>query len=244
MSRLRTAYDADMRQVLPAVTVPTLVLVRPGHRMNDQSRYVAKHIDDARLVELPGGEMLYFAGDTEPMLDAIEEFLTGKLPTHDVDRVLSTVVFTDVVGSTEHATRLGDRRWRELLATHDTLVRGELVRFRGREVKSMGDGFLATFDGPGRAVRCACAIQDAIRGLGVELRVGVHTGEIELQGDDVGGIAVHIAQRVMADAQPGEVVASSTVRDLVAGSGIAFDDRGLRRLKGLTDEWRLYAATV
>jgi class 3 adenylate cyclase len=244
MSRYGPWYDTDMRQVLPAVKVPTLVLICPGHKITDQSRYVATHVDGARLVELPGSAMLYFVGDTRPMLDAIEEFLTGRVPDHDVDRVLATVVFTDVVGSTEHAARIGDRRWRELLATHDTLVRGELVRFRGREVKSMGDGFLATFDGPGRAVRCACAIRDAVSGLGVELRVGLHTGEIELQGDDVGGIAVHIAQRVMAEAQPGEVVASSTVRDLVAGSGIVFEDRGPRRLKGLSDEWRLYAAQV
>jgi class 3 adenylate cyclase len=178
------------------------------------------------------------------MLDAVEEFLTGKLPAHDVDRVLATIVFTDIVGSTEQAARLGDRSWRELLANHDTLVRGELERFRGREVNSTGDGFLATFDGPGRAVRCGSGIRDAVRSLGVEVRVGVHTGEIELQGDDVRGIAVHIAQRVMAEAQPGEVVVSSTVRDLVAGSGIAFEDRGARELRGVPEQWRLFTVTV
>jgi class 3 adenylate cyclase len=179
-----------------------------------------------------------------PLLDAVEEFLTGKLPTYDVDRVLATVVFTDIVASTEHAARLGDAKWRELLAGHDSAVREELERFRGREVKSTGDGFLATFDGPGRALRCAAAIRDAVRALGVEVRVGMHTGEIELQGDDVGGIAVHIAQRVMAEAQPGEVVVSSTVKDLVAGSGILFDDRGVRDLRGVPDAWRLFSASI
>jgi class 3 adenylate cyclase len=242
--RHRVALDADLRRVLPTIRVPTLVMVRAGHRTTAQSRYVAEHIDGARVVELQNDDSLFFTGDTQPLLDAVEEFLTGRLPVHDIDRVLATVVFTDLVGSTEHAEQLGDRRWRELLANHDTLVRRELLRFRGREVKSMGDGFLATFDGPGRAVHCACAIRDAVGGLGVEVRIGVHTGEIELQGDDVGGIAVHIAQRVMSEAQPGEIVVSSTVRDLVAGSGITFEDRGLRRLKGLTEEWRLYAAQV
>lgn len=239
----RAWYKTDTRHVLPAIKVPTLVLIRPGHRITAQSRYVADHIEGARLVEVPG-ELLFFAGDTGLMLDAIEEFLTGKLPTHDLDRVLATVVFTDLVGSTEQAARLGDRRWRALLGSHDTLVRGELERFRGREIKSMGDGFLATFDGPGRAVRCAAAIRDVVRGLGAEVRVGVHTGEIELQDDDVGGIAVHIAQRVMAEAQPGEIVVSSTVRDLVAGSGITFEERGATSLRGVPEQWRLFAATL
>ena len=242
--RHRILLDADLRRVLPTIRVPTLVMLNPGHRTTAQSLYVAEHIEGARVVELRNTDSLFFTSDTRPMLDAIEEFLTGRLPVHDVDRVLATVVFTDLVGSTEHAARLGDRRWRELLGSHDTLVRGELQRFRGREVKSMGDGFLATFDGPGRAVRCASAIRDAVGTLGVEVRIGVHTGEIELQDDDVGGIAVHIAQRVMTEAQPGEIVASSTVRDLAAGSGITFEDRGLSRLKGLAEEWRLYAAQV
>jgi class 3 adenylate cyclase len=242
--RTRRGNDADTRRVLPTIRVPTLVMIRPGHHRAAQSLYVAQHIEGARMIELPSSDWLFFTGDSRPMLDAIEEFLTGKLPAHDIDRVLATVVFTDLVGSTEHAEQLGDRRWRELIANHDTVVRGELHRFRGREVKSMGDGFLATFDGPGRAVRCACAIRDAVGSLGVEVRIGVHTGEIELRDEDVGGIAVHIAQRVMAEAQPGEIVASSTVRDLVAGSGITFEDRGLRRLKGLAEEWRLYAAHV
>jgi class 3 adenylate cyclase/pimeloyl-ACP methyl ester carboxylesterase len=241
--RMRAWFETDLRDVLSAINVPTLVVTLPGHKTTAPSRYVAEHIEGARIIAVPS-ELLFFAGDTGPMLDAIEEFLTGKLPTHDIDRVLATVVFTDVVGSTEQAARLGDRRWRELLASHDSLVRGELERFRGRAVKSMGDGFLATFDGPGRAVRCASAIRDAVMGLGVEVRVGVHTGEIELQDDDVGGIAVHIAQRVMTAAQPGEVVVSSTVRDLVAGSGITFEDRGARELRGVPEQWRLFAATV
>ena len=240
--RFRGWYEGDWRHVLPAIKVPTLVFVRPG-RTTNQSRYVAEHIDGARLVEVPA-ELLFFAGDTEPMLDAIEEFLTGRLPVHDVDRVLATVVFTDLVGSTAHAARLGDRRWGELLAAHHTLVRDALQRFRGREVKSTGDGFLATFDGPGRAVRCASAIRDAVRGLGLDVRIGLHTGEIELQADDIGGIAVHIAQRVMGEAQPGEILASSTIRDLVAGSGITFEDRGTRQLRGVPDAWHLFAATV
>ncbi|HEV3233210.1 MAG TPA: adenylate/guanylate cyclase domain-containing protein [Candidatus Dormibacteraeota bacterium] len=239
----RTWYETDTRHVLPAIKVPTLVTLRPGHRTNAQSKYVAEHIEGARIVEVPG-ELLFFVGDTRPMLDAVEEFVTGKLPAHDIDRVLATVVFTDLVSSTEQAARLGDRRWKELLLAHDSLVRGELERYRGREIKSTGDGFLATFDGPGRAVRCAAAMRDAVRGVGVEMRVGVHTGEIELQDDDVGGIAVHIAQRVMSQAQPGEIVVSSTVRDLVAGSGITFEDRGATDLRGVPDQWRLFAAAV
>jgi class 3 adenylate cyclase len=244
VARWRGWYDADVRALLPAINVPTLVLVRQGHRTTDQHRYVARHIKGARSVELPGPDRAYFAGDTRPMLDAIEQFLTGKLPTYEIDRVLSTVVFTDIVGSTDHASRLGDGRWRELLAAHDAAVRAELERFRGREIKSTGDGFLATFDGPGRALRCASAIRDDVQGLGVEVRIGLHTGEIELQGEDVGGIAVHIAQRVMAEAHPGEIVVSSTVKDLVAGSGIVFEDRGMRELRGVSEPWRLFSASI
>jgi class 3 adenylate cyclase len=243
-SRFRAWFDFDIRAVLPVIRVPTLVVVRPDHRLTAQSRYVAAHVEGARAVELSSAELLFFAGDTRPMLDAIEEFLTGRLPAHDTDRALATVVFTDLVQSTEHLARVGDRRWRELLATHDTLVRSELHRFCGREVQSTGDGFLARFDGPARAVRCASAIREAVRGLGLEMRIGVHTGEVELQGENIGGIAVHIAQRVMTEAQAGEIITSSTVRDLVAGSGLIFEDRGLHRLKGLADDWRLYAAQV
>ena len=193
------------------------------------------------MVELPGEDRLFFVGDTGPMLDAVEQFLTGQLPAHHSDRVLATVLFTDIVGSTEHAARIGDHRWKELLATHDALVRADVERFRGRMVKSTGDGVLATFDGPGRAIRCACAIRDSVRSLGIDLRAGLHTGEIELRGDDVAGMAVHIGSRVSALAGAGEVLVSSTVKDLVAGSGIGFEDRGERELKGVPGSWRLYA---
>jgi class 3 adenylate cyclase/pimeloyl-ACP methyl ester carboxylesterase len=239
--RIRAAFGVDVRHLLGAIRVPTLVVVNAGWFGHEQSRYVAEHIDGTRYVELPGENYLFFVGDTGPLLDAIEEFVTGRLPRHDVDRVLATVMFTDVVGSTDQAAGMGDRRWSELLATHDTVTRAEFERFRGREIKTTGDGFLATFDGPGRAVRCACAIRDAVRPVGITVRVGLHTGEIELRGDDVGGIAVHIAQRVQALAQPNEVLVSRTVADLVGGSGIPFADRGTHALKGVPDEWRLFA---
>jgi class 3 adenylate cyclase len=180
-------------------------------------------------------------GDTAPLLDAIEEFVTGRLSSHDVDRVLATVLFTDIVRSTDQVAGMGDRRWSELLATHDGLTRAELERFRGREITTTGDGFLAVFEGPGRAVRCACAIRDAVRAIGIKVRGGVHTGEIELRGDDIGGIAVHIAQRVQALAQANEVLVSRTVVDLVGGSGMRFADRGTHTLKGVPDQWRLFA---
>jgi len=184
---------------------------------------------------------LFFAGDVGSLLNAVEEFVTGRLPRHDVDRVLATVMFTDVVGSTEQVAGMGDRRWSELLATHDGLTRTELDHFRGREIETTGDGFLATFDGPGRAVRCARAIRDAVHAIGMRVRVGLHTGEIELHGDEIGGIAVHIAQRVQAFAQPDEVLVSRTVADLVGGSGIALADRGTHALKGVPNQWQLFA---
>jgi class 3 adenylate cyclase len=187
---------------------------------------------------------LLFVGDIAPMLDAIEEFLTGSFPAHRADRVLATVLFTDVVGSTERIARLGDRRWRELLASHDSLARTELERFRGRAVKSTGDGVLATFDGPGRAIRCACAIRDSLRTLGIDMRAGLHTGEIEVVGDDVAGIAVNTGARVASLAQAGEVLVSSTVKDLVAGSGIEFEDRGEQELKGVPGTWHLYSVVA
>jgi class 3 adenylate cyclase len=229
-----------MRHVLGAIRVPTLV-VRAGWRGSEQSRYVAEHIDGARYLELPGEDLVFYTGDTGPLLDAVEEFVSGRLSHHEVDRVLATVLFTDVVSSTPQVAGMGDRRWSELLATHDGLTRAELERFRGREIRTTGDGFLATFDGPGRAVRCACAIRDAVRAIGIQVRVGLHTGEIELHSDDIGGIAVHIAQRVQADAQPNEVLASRTVADLVGGSGIVFVDRGVHALKGVPDPWQLFA---
>jgi class 3 adenylate cyclase len=221
--------------------VPTLVVENAGGFGRAQSRHVAEHIEGARYVELDAADSFFFVGDTGPLLDAIEEFVTGRLPRHEVDRVLATVLFTDVVSSTPQVAGMGDRRSSELLATHDHLIRAELERFRGREVRTTGDGFLATFDGPGRAVRCACAIRDAVRAIGIQIRVGLHTGEIELHGDDIGGIAVHIAQRVQSQAQPDEVLVSRTVVDLVGGSGIAFADRGVHTLKGVPEQWQLFA---
>jgi class 3 adenylate cyclase len=239
--RFRAIFDADVRDVLSIVNVPTLVVLRRGCTTAAASRYVAEHITDARLVEMPGDDRLFFAGDTAALLDSVEEFLTGRLPTPDSDRVLATIVFTDLVGSTEAAARAGDRRWSEILAGHDRTVRHELQRHRGREVKTMGDGFLATFDGPARAVRFGCAVRDTISALGIGIRVGIHTGEVVLQGDDVTGIAVHIAQRVQSRAEPGEVLVSRTVVDLVAGSDLDFADRGEYHLKGVPQPWRLFA---
>jgi class 3 adenylate cyclase len=239
--RSRESYEMDVRHLLPTIRVPTLVVARTGTPGYEQTRYIAEHIDGARLVELPGEDSLFFVGDTGPLLNAVEEFVTGRLPHHELDRVLATVLFTDVVGSTDQVAGMGDRRWSELLATHDDLTRAEFERFRGREIRTTGDGFLAVFDGPGRAVRCACAIRDAVRAIGMGVRVGLHTGEIELRGDDIGGIAVHIAQRVQALAQPDEVLVSRTVADLVGGSGMRFADRGTRALKGVPNRWRLFA---
>jgi class 3 adenylate cyclase len=238
--RFRAAFEVDVRHLLGAIRVPTLVVERGGRRGYLQGRYVAEHIDGARYVELAGGDYWFFVGDTGPLLDAVEEFVTGRLPRHDVNRVLATVMFTDVVGSTDQVAGMGDRRWSELLATHDGLTRAELERFRGREIETTGDGFLATFDGPGRAVRCACAIRDAVRAIGIQVRVGLHTGEIELHADDIGGIAVHIAQRVQTRAEADEVLVSRTVTDLVGGSGIEFQDRGDHELKGVPGSWRLF----
>jgi class 3 adenylate cyclase len=239
--RNRAAFEVDVRHLLGAIRVPTLVVGRAGWRGKARARYVAERIDGARYLDLSGEDGLFFVGDTGPLLDAIEEFVTGRLPRREVDRVLATVLFTDVVGSTDQVAGMGDRRWSELLATHDGLTRAELERFRGREIATTGDGFLATFDGPGRAVRCACAIRDAVRAIGINVRVGLHTGEIDLHGDDIRGIAVHIAQRVQAHAQPDQVLVSRTVADLVGGSGIVFEDRGVHALKGVPNRWQLFA---
>jgi class 3 adenylate cyclase len=241
--RRRAAVEVDLRAILPTVGVPTLVLIRHETLIAPLARHVGQHIPGAKLVEVSGADDLFFVGDTTPLLDEIEEFLTGSLPAHRSDRLLATVLFTDVVGSTEQAARLGDRRWRELLATHDDLVRRELERFRGQVVKSTGDGVLATFDGPGRAIRCACAIRDSVRPLGIDMRAGLHTGEIEVTGADIAGVAVHIGARVSALAGASEVLVSSTVRDLVAGSGIEFEDRGDHQLKGVPGTWQMYAVT-
>ncbi|MBA2449665.1 MAG: adenylate/guanylate cyclase domain-containing protein [Chloroflexi bacterium] len=206
-----------------------------------QARYMAERIPEAKCVELLGDDHVPWIGDADAILTEIEELLTGSRPTIEPDRVLATVLFTDIVGSTKRAADLGDRRWRDLLDRHHVQVRRELVRFRGREVKTAGDGFLATFDGPARAIHCAGAIGAAVRQLGLEIRAGLHTGEVELIGDDVGGIAVHIGARVAAEAGPGEILVSSTVKDLVAGSGIRFDDRNTHALRGIPGEWRLFA---
>jgi class 3 adenylate cyclase len=214
---------------------------RADEILADASRYVGELIPGAKVVELPGNEHMPWLGDQDGPLDEIEEFLTGVRPHPALDRVLATVLFTDIVGSTQLAADLGDRRWRELLESHNTLVRGELGRFRGRELNTAGDGFLATFDGPARAIACAASIRDQVRRLGLEIRAGLHTGELELDGAEIRGIAVHTGARVAGIAGSGEVLVSSTVKDLVAGSGLEFADRGTHELKGVPGEWRLFA---
>jgi pimeloyl-ACP methyl ester carboxylesterase len=241
---LRMNSYIDVRDVLPAIRVPALVLHRTGdHDVNvAEGRYLASKMVGAKFVELPGADHWIAAGNVDELADEIEEFLTGTRPMPEPDRVLATVLFTDIVGSTERAAELGDRRWRELLGAHDAAVRRELERFRGREVDTAGDGFLATFDGPARAVRCALSAGEAVRQLGIEVRAGIHTGECELDGEKVRGIAVHTGARIASLAAPGEVLVSQTVKDLVSGSGLAFDDRGAHVLKGVPGEWRVYAA--
>ncbi len=233
--------QTNLRAVLSTIRVPTLVTHVTGDRLVsvELGREVASLIPDARFIEYPGSDA--YAWPDAPWLEDLEEFLTGRRSSSPVDRVLATVLFTDIVGSTEHVSRIGDERWRALLDEHNTVVRDELRRWRGLEVKTRGDGFLATFDGPARAVRCAAAIVDAVVPLGLSVRAGLHTGECELVGNDVAGIAVHIGARVMDRAGAGEVLASSTVKDLVAGSGLQFADLGVQPLRGVPDEWRLYA---
>ena len=233
----------DVRHALRTIRVPTLIV----HRTGDQSlpvegsRYMADRIRGAKLVELPGVDHLPWLGDQDEILDEVEEFLTGVRRGPDPDRVLATVLFTDVVRSTERAAELGDKRWRDLLASHHAVVRRQLAEWRGTEIDTTGDGFLATFDGPARAIRCACAARDAVRELGLEIRAGLHTGEYEIFGSTIAGLTVHTCARVAALAGSGEVLVSSTVKDLVAGSGIELDDRGERELKGVPGTWRIYA---
>ncbi len=241
---LRLTSDLDVRAVLPTIRVPTLVV----HHADDQliprewGRYIADHIPGAKYVELPGRNIYHFV---EPgwraSFQVMHEFLTGNQAEVEDDRVLATVLFTDIVDSTRRAAEMGDRDWHALLDAHDAVVRSQLARFRGREVNTSGDGFLAMFDGPQRAIRCAMAIRDAVRALGIEVRAGLHTGECEVRGDDIGGIAVHIGARVSALAGPNDVLVSSTLRDLVIGSGLEFEERGAHQLKGVPGQWCLFA---
>ena len=246
VATLEAMLEIDVRDILPSVRVPTLLI----HRARDRaipaksSRFMSERIPNAKYVELEGEDHLWFVGDVDAIFDEVEEFLTGVRRNIVKDRMLATVLFTDIVDSTSKVAALGDHRWRELLTEHDTLVRRELERFRGRELKTIGDGFLATFDGPARAVTCAGAIRDRAHSLGIAVRAGVHTGECEMIGDDIAGVAVNIAARISALAGPDEVLVSRTVTDLVYGSGLEFIDRGLVELKGVPDTWHLFAATT
>jgi len=234
--------SVDVRAILPAIRVPTLILHRlESVRRIETAEYLTEQIAGSKLVVLPGADAIAFTAESDMLIDEIEEFITGVRGAPEPDRVLSTILFTDVVGSTERSAAVGDRRWRELLDSHDALVRRQLERFRGNVVKTTGDGILATFDGPARAIRCAQAIRDGVRALGITVRAGLHTGEIELRANDVSGIAVNLAQRVESAATAGEVLVSRTVVDLVAGSGIEFEDRGEHELKGVPGTWHLFA---
>jgi class 3 adenylate cyclase/alpha-beta hydrolase superfamily lysophospholipase len=239
---MRMNNEIDIRHILPSIRVPTLVLHRAGDlRVSvEAGRYLGSTIPGAKYVEMPGSDHVPWVGDVDRLADEIEEFVTGSRADLEPDRVLATVLFTDIVDSTKRAVEMGDRRWRALLDHHDAVVRQEITRFRGHEVKALGDGFLATFDGPARAVRCARSIAEAVRSLGIEVRSGVHTGEIEVKGDDIGGVAVHIAARIAALAQGGQVLSSRTVRDLVAGSNLRFKDWGTHTLKGLAEPMALF----
>jgi pimeloyl-ACP methyl ester carboxylesterase len=243
---LRMHHENDARHTLPIIRVPTLIVQREGDRVSraEGARYIAERIQDAKYVELPGPDHFPWVGDTDAVLDEVEEFITGARRGAKPDRVLATVMFTDIVGSTERAVALGDRRWRDLLDSHHAVVRDQLTRFRGREIDTAGDGFLAAFDGPARGVRCASAIVREVRRLDLEIRAGLHTGECEILGDKLSGVAVHTGARVAALAGAGEVLVSGTVKDLVAGSGITFEDRGIQILKGLPGEWHLYAVAT
>jgi len=244
LTLIRANYEIDVRHLLPAIRVPTLILHRAGDELVPvrTGRYLAEHIPGAKYAEIPGADHLVLDQETQDVIaDQIEEFITGERRRLEPDRVVATVMFTDIVGSTQRAAEVGDGRWRELRGNWHTVMRKELTAFRGREVDTAGDGLLATFDGPARAIRCACSVRERVRALGLQVRTGLHTGECELVGDGVVGIAVHIGARVAALAGPDEVLVSSTVRDLVAGSGLQFVDRGAHSLKGVPDDWRLFA---
>jgi class 3 adenylate cyclase len=240
LARMNT--EIDVRGILSAIRVPTLIMHRTGDRDAniEEGRYIAARIPGAKFLELPGPDHLPWVGDQAEVVDEVEAFLTGIRPAPEPDRVLATVLFTDIAGSTERAASLGDKAWRDVLEQHHASVRRELAHFRGQEITTTGDGFLATFDGPARAVRCAVAIREGLRESGLEVRAGLHTGECERMGDNIGGLAVHIGSRVAGLADPGEVLASSTVKDLVSGSGIVFEDRGSHPLKGVPGEWRVF----
>jgi class 3 adenylate cyclase len=243
IATVRLIYQSDVRDILPAIHVPTLVVHRADARgfRAEHGRYLADHIPGAKYMELPGIDNLIWAGDQDAILDEIQDFITGVRPAPAPHRALATVLFTDIVGSTRLAAEMGDGRWHGLLAEHYRLARRQLDRFGGQEVKTVGDGILATFDGPARAIRCAVAIRDEVGELGLRIRAGMHTGEIEVQADDIAGLAVHIGARISALANADEVLVSGTVKDLVVGSGIEFEDRGSHELKGVPGEWRLFA---
>ena len=247
LAMIQTIRGGDVRDALPRITAPTLILHRTDSTFTprEHGHYLAEHIAGSRLVELPGADTLYWVGNTAPLLDEIEEFITGMRGGSDSERLLTTIVFTDIVGSTERAALLGDDRWRDLLDNHDTIVRHELQRFGGREVNTAGDGFVATFSSPSAALACADELVDAVQVLGIEVRVGIHAGEVEVRTgaskDDIAGMAVHIGARVAAQAGASEVLVSSTVRDIVTGSRHRFADRGEYALKGVPGEWRLCA---
>ena len=241
---MRMLFELDVRDVLPAISVPTLVVHRQDTPIVtvDQGRYLAEHIEGARFVAVPGADYGLAVGDIDVVIDEVEEFLTGSRPAHATDRVLATVLFTDIVDSTPRAVELGDARWRDLLERHDELARTEVARFGGAIADFTGDGLLASFEGPARAVRCAFALRDRLRTLGLEIRAGLHTGEVERRSEGIAGIGVHIAARVLALAGGGEVLVSRTVRDLVTGSGLTFVDRGTHTLKGVPDRWEILQA--
>jgi len=246
MALVNMTRDVDVRHVLPAIRVPTLVLNPRDDPVvpTAAGRYIAERIPGAKFVELPGRDHLPWIGNTELVIAELREFLTGVRHEVEIDRVLATILFVDIVGSTARAAALGDTGWRALLDAFYGAARSEIDRFRGRQTKTTGDGLLATFDGPARAIRCADAIRQASRALCLDVRAGLHTGECEMRGDDVGGLAVHIGARVADQAAGGEILVSSTVRDLVAGSGIAFEPRGTPTLKGVPGEWQLFSARV